>query len=141
MPTFLLKTEPSEYSFNDLVRDKRTTWTGVTNPGALITLRSIKKGDELLIYHTGDEKAIVGLAKALTNAFEDPAKPSTTDAGAPKFAVLDLAPVRAAKQPVTLAQIKAEERFAEFLLVKNSRLSVMPVPQPLDKLIREWAGL
>jgi predicted RNA-binding protein with PUA-like domain len=140
MPTFLLKTEPSEYSFSDLARDKKTTWTGVTNPGALITLRSIKKGDELFIYHTGDEKAIVGLAKALTNSFEDPAKPGTTDMGAPKFAVLDLAPVRAAKKAVTLAQIKADKRFAEFLLVKNSRLSAMPVPATLDKLIREWAG-
>lgn len=141
MPTFLLKTEPSEYSFADLTRDKKTTWTGVTNPGALITLRSIKKGDELFIYHTGDEKAIVGLAKALTNAFEDPANPGTTDTSAPKFAVLDLAPVRAAMKPVTLAQIKADKRFAEFLLVKNSRLSAMPVPAALDKLIREWAGL
>lgn len=141
MPTFLLKTEPSEYSFSDLARDKKTTWTGVTNPGALITLRSIKKGDELFIYHTGDEKAIVGLAKALTNAFEDPANPGTTDMGAPKFAVLNLAPVRAAKKAVTLAQIKADKRFAEFLLVKNSRLSAMPVPAALDKLIREWAGL
>ena len=141
MPTFLLKTEPGEYSFADLVRDKRTTWTGITNPGALITLRSIKKGDELLIYHTGDEKAIVGLARALTSAYADPAKPGTTDAGAPRFAVLDVAPLRAAKRPVTLSQIKADERFGDFLLVKNSRLSAMPVPAPLNALIHQWAGL
>jgi predicted RNA-binding protein with PUA-like domain len=141
MATFLLKTEPSTYSFADLVRDKRCTWDGVTNAAALIHLRSIKKGDEVLIYHTGDEKAIVGLARATSNAYEDPRQPGKTPQGQPKFAVIDLAPAKAAKSPVTLAAIKADQAFADFALVKISRLSVMPVPPAIEKALRETAGL
>jgi len=141
MPTFLLKTEPTTYSYADLVRDRKATWDGVANPAALATLRSIKKGDELLIYHTGDEKSVVGLAKAASDAFEDPKQPGKTSDGQPKFAVVDLAPVKAAKTPVTLAAIKADKRFADFVLVKQARLSVMPVPPALDKVIRQLAGL
>ncbi|MGD9789470.1 MAG: EVE domain-containing protein [Phycisphaerales bacterium] len=141
MAMFLLKTEPGEYSFADLVREKRCVWSGVSNPGALIALRSMRKGDEIFIYHTGNEKAIVGLAKAASNPYEDPERPGTTDEGLPKFAVVDLMPGKPTKTPVTLAAIKADTRFAAFGLVKQSRLSAMPVPEALAKVLREWMGL
>lgn len=141
MATYLLKTEPSTYSYADLARDRRSIWDGVSNPAALINLRSMKKGDEVLIYHTGDEKAIVGLAKATSDPFEDPKQPGKAPDGRPKFAVIDLAPVKAAKTPVTLSAIKADERFADFALVKLSRLSVLPVPPALDAALRKLAGL
>lgn len=141
MATFLLKTEPSDYSFDRLISEKRCTWTGVKNAAALIHLRSIRKGDELFIYHTGDDKAIVGLAKALSNPYEDPAQPGKTPEGAPKAAVIDLAPVRKAKTPLTLAQIKADKRFAKLPLVTIGRLSVMPVLPEHDAAMRKLTGL
>lgn len=141
MAMFLLKTEPSEYSYSDLVREKRCVWSGVSNPGALIALRAIRKGDEIFVYHTGNERAIVGLAKAASNPYEDPGRPGTTDEGKPKFAVVDLSPGKPAKSPVTLAKIKDDTRFATFGLVKQSRLSAMPVPEALAKVLREWMGL
>ena len=78
MRTFLLKTEPDTYSFDDLIRDKRTTWSGVANPQALAFLRTMKKGDEAFIYHTGSEKQIVGLARITTAPYQDPAAPGIT---------------------------------------------------------------
>jgi predicted RNA-binding protein with PUA-like domain len=141
MSTFLVKTEPTEYAFADLQREKRSVWTGVANASALTHLRAIKQGDEVLIYHTGSEKAIAGLAKAVSNPYEDPDQPGLNDRGEPKFAVIDLAPVKPAKTPVTLAQIKDDARFKDFALVRIGRLSVMPVPAPLDTIIRKWAGL
>lgn len=141
MATFLLKTEPDTYSYADLVRETRTAWTGVSNAAALIHLRSMRPGDECFIYHTGDEKSVVGLAKVKKGPYEDPEQPGTTQDGAPKFAVVDLVPVRAAKTPLSLASIKADKRFADFALVKQSRLSVMPVPAPLDAIIRGLTGL
>jgi predicted RNA-binding protein with PUA-like domain len=141
MATFLLKSEPTEYAYADLVREKKACWTGVANAQALAQLRSMRKGDVAFIYHTGDEKAIVGLAKAVSNPYEDPKQPGTNDAGAPKFAVIDLAPVKQARTPVTLAAIKADKRFADFALVKQSRLSVMAVPEALATILRGLAGL
>jgi predicted RNA-binding protein with PUA-like domain len=141
MATFLLKTEPGEYSFADLVRDKSTTWSGVSNNAALAAIRTMRKGDEAFIYHTGDEKSIVGLAKVTTAPYADPKQPGETALGEPKFAVLDLKPVRAAKTPVSLATIKADKRFKDFALVKQSRLSVMAVPPDLDKALRTMTGL
>jgi predicted RNA-binding protein with PUA-like domain len=141
MATFILKTEPGTYSFDDLVREKKATWDGITNNAALGHLRSAKKGDEALIYHTGDEKAIVGLARFSSAPYEDPAQPGTNDRGEPKFAVIDLQPLRAAKALVTLAQIKADKRFAKLPLVTQSRLSVVPVPPDLDAALRGLAGL
>lgn len=135
MATYLFKTEPGEYSFDDLVRDKRTAWTGVSNAQALISLRLCKKGDEVLVYHTGDVKAVVGLAKVVKSAYPDPA------AGDPKLVAVDIAPVRALPRAVTLAAIKGDERFKEFLLVRNSRLSVMEVPPEIDAAIRGMGGL
>jgi predicted RNA-binding protein with PUA-like domain len=142
--TFLLKTEPGEYSFSDLVRDSRTTWEGVSNPAALIHLRTIKPGDDLLIYHTGDERAIVGLARAASAPFEDPKRPGTTPKGEPKAAVVDLVPVAPAETPLSLDDIKADAKLGStpgFDLVRRPRLSVMPVPPAVDKAIRERAGL
>ena len=141
MPTYLLKTEPGTFSYADLVKVKRTTWDGVSNPGALAALRAVRTGDELLIYHTGDEKAIVGLARAVGDAYADPKQPGMTAAGEIKFAVVDLAPVREAKAPATLASIKADPRFKDFALVRQARLSVMLVPAALDKALRKMAGL
>lgn len=141
MATFLLKTEPAEYSFTDLVRDGVTTWTGITNPAALKALREARKGDEAFIYHTGDEKAIVGLASILADAYPDPKKPGTTAAGETKFPVIELRALRPAKEPITLATLKADKRFASFGLIKQSRLSAMPVPANLDKVLRKLAGL
>jgi predicted RNA-binding protein with PUA-like domain len=127
MATFLFKTEPGEYSFSDLERDKRCVWTGVASPAARITLRQVKKADRILIYHTGDDKAIVGEAKALTNAYADPTQTGLNDRGEINFPVVDLAPVKVWPTPVTLAAIKSDARFKDFGLVKQSRLSVMPV--------------
>lgn len=141
MPCFLFKTEPAEFSFADLERDGRCTWDGVTNAAALIALRSCRIGDDVLIYHTGDERAIVGLARVTALPREDPANPGLNARGEPKFAVVDLAPVTAAKSPVPLARIKDDARFMGFPLVTQGRLSVMPVPAPLAKVLRTWAGM
>lgn len=140
MPTFLVKTEPGEYSYHDLARDKKTTWTGVKNPAALAALRTIRKGDEIFIYHTADEKQIVGFARAVSNPYADPKQPGTTEKGELRFAVIDLAPVRRLKTPVTLAQIKSDPRFATFALVKQSRLSVMAVAPELRAAIVALSG-
>lgn len=141
MATFVLKTEPSTYSFADLVRDKETVWDGITNNAALQYLRTMRVGDEALFYHTGKEKAIVGLAKVSGAPREDPKKPGKTPKGEPKFAVVGLKAVKAAESPVTLTEMKADKRFDEFLLVTHGRLSVMPVPAGVDAAIRKMAGL
>jgi len=118
---WLFKEEPSNYSFYAFANDKKTTWSGVKNPVAQRNLRSVKKGDQVFYYHTGDEKQIVGIAKALGDAYPDP-----DDAGG-KAHVVDIAPVKKLARPVTLAEIKADKAFADFPLVRISRLSVMPV--------------
>ena len=118
---WLLKTEPSTYSFADLQRDKRTVWDGVKNPQALKNLSQVQKGDRLFIYHTGDEKAVVGTATALSGAYADPKKSD------PKLLVIDLGPGTALPRPVTLAEIKASAKFSGWELVRLPRLSVMPV--------------
>lgn len=141
MATWLFKTEPDEFSYSDLEEEREAVWDGVTNAQALIHLRGAAAGDDVLIYHTGDERAVAGLAKIVKPAYEDPDHPGRNDRGEPKFAVVNLRAVRPLPSRVTLAQIKADKRFAEFALVKNSRLSVMPVPPAMDKLIRSWAGL
>jgi predicted RNA-binding protein with PUA-like domain len=126
---WLLKTEPDQYSFDDLVREKQTVWDGVRNPLALKHLRAIRKGDELLIYHTGDVRAAVGLARAVSHPYPDPASQD------PKVVVVDVAPVRRLPQPVTLDAIKADRAFQAFELVRLPRLSVLPVPDALWKKI------
>ena len=118
---FLFKEEPSNYSFDAFVKDGGTTWTGVKNPVAQKHLRSVRKGDLVFYYHTGDEKAIIGIAKAAGDAYPDPADPSG------KAHVVDLTPVKKLKRPVTLAEVKKDKRFADFPLTRVPRLSVMPV--------------
>lgn len=141
MPALLLKTEPSTYSFADLERDRRTAWTGVSNAAALGFLRTVRAGDELFIYHTGDDKHIAGLAKALGTPYADPDRPGTNARGELAFPVIDIAPVKSAKTPLALASMKSDARFAGFELLRQPRLSVVPVPAELAKLIRTLSGL
>jgi predicted RNA-binding protein with PUA-like domain len=131
---WLFKEEPSHYSFDDFVSDKTAVWSGVKNPVAQRHLHAVKKGDRIFYYHTGDEKAIVGVAKATTNAYPDPQDPSG------KFAVVDIAPVHKLKRPVTLKEIKSDPAFKTFPLVRISRLSVMPVNDDEWKRIEQMAG-
>lgn len=142
MATFLIKSEPSDYSFADLQRDKRSAWSGVTNAAAQMHMRSIRTGDECLFYHTGNEKRIVGLAKVVKGAYPDPNNPGQTTAGEPKFVLFDLKPAaRATRDEATLTAIKSDDRFAGFALVKQGRLSVMPLPEDVDVALRAMAGL
>jgi predicted RNA-binding protein with PUA-like domain len=126
---WLIKEEPTHYGYDELVRDKRAVWSGVRNALAQRHLRAIKKGDRLFYYHTGDEKAVVGVARALSDAYPDPE--DTTG----KFVAVDVAPVARLPRPVTLAEIKADPAFKEFPLVRIARLSVMPVTDG------EWARI
>ncbi len=130
---WLFKTEPSTYSFQQLAKDKRTVWDGVKNNLALKHLSGIKNGDAILIYHTGDEKAAVGIARALSGAYPDPGKKD------PKLLVVDIEPVQALPRPVTLSEIKANSKLAKFDLVRLPRLSVMPVSEDQWKTIEEMA--
>jgi predicted RNA-binding protein with PUA-like domain len=126
---WLFKEEPSHYSFDDLLREGKTSWTGVRNPLAQKHLRSVKKGDRIFYYHTGNEKAVVAVAKAAGDAYADPGDASG------KLCAVDVLPVRKLPRPVRLAEIKAEAAFRDFPLVRISRLSVMPVSD------REWARI
>lgn len=141
MAIYLLKTEPDDYAFADLVRDTRTEWDGVANPAAQKAMRAMKKGDEAFIYHTGKEKRIAGLAKVAKGAYPDPDHPGLTANGDPKRVLVDVTPISAAGDDATLAAIKADARFADFALVKQSRLSAMEVPGPLATALKKMAGL
>jgi len=121
MNYWLLKTEPSTYSWPDLVRAGRAVWDGVKNPAALGHLRGMQPGDQAFVYHTGNEKAVVGVARVVSAPYPDP------KAGDPRLAVVDLEAVRPLAAPVTLAAVKADRQFADFALVRLPRLSVMPV--------------
>ena len=134
MACWLFKVEPDCYSFADLTRDKTTTWDGVSNAVAQKHLRAVAKGDRVLYYHTGDEKAVVGIAEAATAATPDP----TDEAG--KKVVVTIKPVKALKTPVTLAAIKADPAFAGWELVRLPRLSVMPVTAEQWARVEELAA-
>ncbi len=121
---WILKSEPSTYSFDQLLADRETVWDGVRNAAALIHIRAMRRGDLALIYHSGAEKAVVGLATVASDPYPDPA------AGDPRWAVVRLRADRALATPVPLAAIKAEPLFADLGLVRISRLSVMPVTAP-----------
>jgi predicted RNA-binding protein with PUA-like domain len=121
MNHWLVKTEPSTYSWSELVKEKRTAWTGVRNFQARNYLRAMKKGDPVLVYHSGDEKQVVGLARAAS----DPRPDSTAKEG--DWSCIDLAPVKALARPVPLTIVKSNEALKDILLVRNSRLSVMPL--------------
>lgn len=118
---WLFKEEPENYSFDAFKKDGRTVWAGVRNPLAQKHLRGVKKGDRVFYYHTGKEKAVVGVARATSDAYPDPNDKTG------KLAVVDIAPDRALARPVTLAEIKASNAFASFPLTRLPRLSVMPV--------------
>jgi predicted RNA-binding protein with PUA-like domain len=130
---WLFKTEPGAYSFQQLVKDGRTTWDGVKNNLALKHLKGISKGDPILIYHTGDEKAAVGVARALGGAYPDPSQKN------PKLLVADIEAVKPLPRAVTLAEIKANSKLAEFDLVRLPRLSIMPVSGEQWDLIERMA--
>jgi predicted RNA-binding protein with PUA-like domain len=121
MASYLFKTEPSDFSFADLLRDRRVVWEGVTNAAALIHLRGVKQGDTVVVYHTGSEKSAVGLADVTRGAYPDP------KAGDPRRVVVDLAPRAAFALPVALATFRADAVLGTTELVRNSRLSVMPL--------------
>ena len=121
MAQWLVKEEPEHYGYDQLERDRKTVWAGVRNPLAQKHLRTIRKGDRIFYYHTGKEKAVVAIARALGDAYPDPGD------GAGKSYVVDVAPEKRLARPVTLAAIKADRAFATFPLVRMSRLSVMPV--------------
>jgi predicted RNA-binding protein with PUA-like domain len=120
MADFLFKTEPSEYSFADLLAQGSGVWDGVRNPVALKNLRAMTKGDRVFVYHTGSEKSVVGLARASSVAYPDPKEP----AGTPLF-VIDLVPLVALTRPVTLSTLKADPEFATSALVRQGRLSIV----------------
>lgn len=131
MSYWLLKTEPGTYSWDDLVREKRAVWDGITNPLALKHLRAAAAGDQALIYHTGSERRAVGIARIVSAPRPDP------KAKDPRLAVVDIAPMRALKAPVTLDTIKADPAFAGWVLLRMSRLSFVPVPAPMWKRVLE----
>lgn len=130
---WLFKTEPTVYSFQDLTRDRRTVWDGVKNYLALKHLSGIKKGDEVFIYHTGDEKAVIGTARALGGAFPDPEQKN------PKFLVAEIEAGRPLARPVTLAEVKANTKLKDFDLARLPRLSIMPVSEEQWRTIEEMA--
>ena len=130
MARWLLKTEPDDYSFDDLLKDKKAIWDGVTNALALKHIRSMKKGDKAIIYHTGDDRAAVGLATVVSAPYVEPL------ADDPKLAVIDIKPGKRLARPVTLTEIKADPAFAGWDLLRIGRLSVVPVPDPMwDRLL------
>ncbi len=126
MNYFLVKTEPSEYSYDDLIRDKKTIWSGISAAPALKHIRSMKKGDIAFVYHTGDEKQIVGIAKIISNPYPDPKEKNE------KLVVVEIQALEKLKTPVTLATIKSKKELATMPLVRIGRLSVQPVTD------REW---
>lgn len=135
MPSYwLLKTEPTTYSFDRLVKEGEAVWDGVRNNLALKYLREMKAGDQLLIYHSGADKAVVGQAKVLKAAYPDPKEND------PKIVVVDLAPTGKLPKPVPLAAVKAEASLADLPLVRMPRLSVMPIPPDAWKKILGMAG-
>ncbi len=133
MAYWLVKSEPSTYSWAQLVKDKKTSWTGVRNPTAQINLRSMKTGDRCFFYHSGEGKEIVGVAEVVKAAYPDP----TDKAG--KAVTVDLKAVEPVKTPVTLAAIKADPKFKEFRLVREGRLSVVPVSDEHWKLLTKMS--
>jgi predicted RNA-binding protein with PUA-like domain len=126
---WLLKTEPDHYSYADLERDGATVWDGVSNNAALMHIRAMQPGDLALIYHTGDERQAVGLAEVTSAAYPDPKQAD------PKLVVMDVRPLRRLPQPITLAAVKADPAFADFALVRQGRLSIVPATG------EQWARL
>jgi len=129
MQYFLAKSEPTVYSIEDLERDKQTVWDGVTNPQAVMAIRAMKPGDKVLIYHSGADKAIVGVARVASEPRDDPKNA--------KSAVVELEFVSKLEPPTTLTEVKASAKFADFALVRQSRLSTMAAPVPFVEWLRK----
>ncbi len=128
---WLAKSEPFKYSWSDFEKDGSTYWDGVRNAQARNNLADMKKGDLVLFYHSNEGKEVVGIAKVTKESYQDP----TTDDN--RWVVVDLSPVKAMKDPVTLPKIKADPELADIALVKHSRLSVLPLPKPaFDRILR-----
>ncbi len=134
MAYWLLKTEPSTYAYDDLARDKKTTWDGVTNAAALKNIRAMKKGDFALVYYTGDQRTIVGVAEIASNPYADPKSDNE------KLVVVDIKPKKKLKTPVTLDTIKSDNAFAGWDLLRIGRLSIVPTPGPMWKRVMQLAG-
>lgn len=134
MNYWLVKSEPSVYSFEQLQKDKKTFWDGVRNYAARNNLREMKKGDEVFYYHSNEGLAIVGIAKVVKEAYQDP----TTDNE--NWVAVDIKPVKKLKNPVTLAEIKTQKKLANMDLVKNSRLSVQKVTPQEWKAVLQMSG-
>ncbi|MBI3272495.1 MAG: EVE domain-containing protein [Planctomycetes bacterium] len=130
---WILKSDPDTYGYEDLLRERETRWDGVRNNQALIHLRAMKAGDELLIYHSGEEKSVVGTARVKTGPYADPTE------GDPKLVVVDLRVGKKLSRAVPLSELKARPEFADLGLVRISRLSVMPVSERQWKLLLEMA--
>jgi predicted RNA-binding protein with PUA-like domain len=129
---WLAKSEPFKYSWDQLVKDRSTYWDGVRNAEARNNLQAMRKGDLVLFYHSNEGKEVVGVAKVTRESYPDP----TTDDE--RWVVVDLAPVKALKEPVTLADIKADPKLAEIPLIKRSRLSVTPMPKAaFDRILKK----
>jgi predicted RNA-binding protein with PUA-like domain len=135
MAYWLLKSEPFKYSWDQFMRDGRTHWDGVRNFQATNNLKAMKVGDRAFFYHSNEGLAIVGIAEIVKAFYPDPKDPSG------KFGMVDLKPLRPVKQPVTLEQIKAEPRLADLALVRQSRLSVVPVGAAHWRLLCAMAGV
>jgi predicted RNA-binding protein with PUA-like domain len=135
MANWLVKSEPSTYSWDRLVKEKRTRWDGVRNHQAAANLKAMKKGDPVFFYHSNEGLEIVGIAEVAKPAYPDPSDKTG------KFVMIDLVPVKPFKKPVTLAQIKDDEKLNHIALVKNSRLSVQPVDAAAFKLICKLGGV
>ncbi|HMQ33460.1 MAG TPA: EVE domain-containing protein [Chloroflexaceae bacterium] len=135
MAYWILKTEPDAYSYEDLARDGATVWDGVSNNAALLHLRAMAPGDQALIYHTGDERRAVGLAEVASAPYPDPQLDD------PKLVVVDVRPLEPLPRPVELAAVKADPFFADFALVRQGRLSVVPVSAEQWARLMAMAGL
>ena len=131
---WLVKTEPSTYSYDDLEREHTAVWDGVKNPVALRNLRAMHPGDQVLVYHTGDEKAVIGWATVVSAPYADPKKKDA------RLFVIDLKAHRRMPKPVTLAQIKADKTLSELPIVRQGRLSVSPVTAPQWSKLLQLAG-
>ena len=134
MAYWLLKSEPAVYSFDDLVKEKQTCWSGVRNYAARLHLRNMKKGDEAFFYHSNEGTDIVGIAKISKEAYKDP---TTTD---DRWVAIDIKPIKKLKQPVSLAEIKKVSSLANMALVRIGRLSCQPVTEDEWKIILQMAG-
>ncbi|HWE96180.1 MAG TPA: EVE domain-containing protein [Tepidisphaeraceae bacterium] len=133
MARWLLKTEPDCYSWDDLVRDKRTVWDGVANALALKHIRTMQKGDLALVYHTGDDRQAIGIAEVTSKPYADPKEDDE------RLAVIDLKPKKKLPRPVSLSDIKADKAFAGWDFLRIGRLSVVPVPEAMWEHLLELA--